>query len=93
MISYDVICHDQGRTQRLMRGGGLQQGLQLVPSCHALLGGVQFTKDIFFLWHRGGGYRYDPDNGRCHDAICDNHVSCDEVVRGIHMIMRRDPRP
>ena len=29
-------------------GGGLQQGVQVVPSCHALLGGVQFTKYIFF---------------------------------------------
>ena len=27
--------------------GGLQQGLQLAPSCHALLGGVRFTKYIF----------------------------------------------
>ena len=34
------------------RGGSLQQGLQLVPSCHDLLGGVykinKFTKYIFF---------------------------------------------
>ena len=29
----------QGRIQRLIRGE-VQQGLQLVPSCHALLGGV-----------------------------------------------------
>ena len=33
----------------------LQQGLQLVPSCPALLGGVQFTKYIFFSGTLGGG--------------------------------------
>ena len=45
-----------GPYPELDAGGG---GVQLVPSCHTLLGGVQFTnkKKYIFLWHPGG-YRH-----------------------------------